>query len=213
MLAMAILAVLSIGTSLLYLQALRMHQRGSLDTTCRDQGALTLERIMPTVRDAYEIQYRGPDSLMLTLVSRDSSGNYVIDPTTKKLVPGNEVLFYRSDGQGTIEAFTIPPPPEEPPDPDMGPDDTLPEPDQGDPDIGYRGVSTGSYVWRAERAPDTSTWTNLTKVADNVEGFTINSVSEEDDTELVTIAVTIGRGTLLRHTSRTQSASVVVRNQ
>ncbi len=100
----SVLAILSVGISGLYIQALKMYQRGQRETTSRDKAALALERIIPEIREAFNVDYPGPGLIMLTVPAKDTDGDYRVDPATKTLVSGGEVAIYQSDQTG---AFSV----------------------------------------------------------------------------------------------------------
>jgi prepilin-type N-terminal cleavage/methylation domain-containing protein len=204
--AMTVLTILSIGTSLLYVQSLRMYQRGGREATSRDKASLALEHILPELRDAFNVEYPGPSSIVLTEVAKDANGDYVVDTTARSLVSGNEVILYRSDAQGTIEEFVVPPPPVDPEEEDPDP----PDPD-AEPELGYRGVP-GSYVWRAERSPNDGVWSEPQLITDGVENLTFAYSPTEEALELVCVAVTVGQGAAPGYFNRTEVAAVKVRN-
>jgi hypothetical protein len=100
----SVLTILSVGISGLYVQALKMYQRGQRETTSRDKAALALERIIPEIREAFNVDYPGPGLIMFTVPAKDADGNYQVNPTTKTLVSGSEVAIYQSDETGTFNA-------------------------------------------------------------------------------------------------------------
>jgi len=207
LLSMTLLSILSVGTSMLYVQSVRMYKRGTLEATSRDRACLALEYMLPEIRAAYNVDYPGPSSIVLTTVARNADGSYQMDPTSKQIVSGKEVIFYLSDAQGSIVTFELPPPPVDPEEEDPDP----PDPD-ADPEYGYCGASGGHYVWRAERASDGVPWTSFKLLAGNVEDMAFAYAPSEDALELVQIAVTIGQGEAPGYYNRTEIASVRVSN-
>jgi prepilin-type N-terminal cleavage/methylation domain-containing protein len=203
LLSLVLLAIISMGTSLLYVQALRMYKRGGREATSRDKAALALEHILPELQDAYNVEYPGPEAIILTRVARSANGTYVVDPVTRSLLPGGEVIFYVSDRTATLEQFTLPPPPvdpaEEEPDPDV------------EPDIAYRGVP-GTYLWRAERASSGVPWGNCKLICEGVESAVFASAPGEDALDLVSVAITVGEGQGPGYFNRTEMGAVKVRN-
>jgi len=206
LLAMTLFSILAMGTSLLYVQALRMHKRGSREATSRDKASLALEHILPDLRDAFNVEYPGPSSIVFTEVAKDANGGYVVDTADRSLVSGHEVIIYRSNAQGTIEEFVLPPPPVDPEEEDPDP----PDPD-AEPELGYRGVP-GSYIWRAERPADGGAWSTPKLITDGVEDLTFAYSPTEEALELVCVAVTVGQGKAPGYFNRTEVAAVKVRN-
>ncbi|MBM3475584.1 MAG: hypothetical protein FJX75_20150 [Armatimonadetes bacterium] len=206
LLAMTLFSILAMGTSLLYVQALRMYKRGSREATSRDKAALALEHILPQLRDAFNVEYPGPSSIVFTEVAKDANGDYVVDTANRSLVSGDEVLIYRSDAKATIEEFVLPPPPVDPEEEDPDP----PDPD-AEPDIGYRGVE-GTYIWRTERVSEDVPWSKPQLITDGVEDLTFTYSPTEEALELVCVAVTVGQGEAPGYFNRTEVAAVKVRN-
>ncbi len=101
MTTLIILAIVSVGVSGLYIQAVKLYKRGERESTSRDKAALALERMMPEIREAYNVDYPGPSMIVFTLPKMDAEGHYVVDPITRTLRPGCQVAFYQSDDDGT----------------------------------------------------------------------------------------------------------------
>ena len=100
--SLTVLGILSVGVSLLYVQALMMYRRGTREATAHDKAVLALERIVPEVREAFNVDFPGPDLLVLTMPKRGAGGHYQIDPATRSLVSGGQVAFYQSDATGSM---------------------------------------------------------------------------------------------------------------
>lgn len=103
MTTLTILAIISVGVSGLYIQAIKMYQRGSRESTSRDKAALALEYMIPEIREAHNVDYPGPSLIVFTLPLKDNDGHYVIDPTTKNLVSGTQVAFFQADVNGNYD--------------------------------------------------------------------------------------------------------------
>jgi prepilin-type N-terminal cleavage/methylation domain-containing protein len=103
MTTLTVLGILSVGVSGLYIQAIKMYKRGQRESTARDKAALALERMMPEIREAYNVDYPGPGMIVFTLPEKDTNGRYKIDPTTKALIPGPQVVIYESGPNGTYD--------------------------------------------------------------------------------------------------------------
>lgn len=103
MTTMTILAIISVGVSGLYIQAIKMYQRGQRESTSRDKAALALQKMMPEIREAFNVDYPGPSLIVITMPAKDNQGHYVVDPDTKTLVPGMQVAFYQSNADGTYD--------------------------------------------------------------------------------------------------------------
>jgi len=95
--SISVLAILSVGVSMLYIQALKMYQRGQCESTARDKAALALEKIIPEIREAFNVDYPGPGLIMFTMPAKNTDGSYVVSATTKTLVAGAQVAIYQSD--------------------------------------------------------------------------------------------------------------------
>ncbi len=100
MTTMTILAIISVGVSGLYIQAIKMYQRGQRESTSRDKAALALQKMMPEIREAFNVDYPGPSLIVVTMPKIDNEGHYVVDPTTKTLRPGKQIAFYQSNANG-----------------------------------------------------------------------------------------------------------------
>jgi len=90
--------------SALWLQAVGMYGRGMREATAHDKATLALERIVPEVREAYNVDYPGPDLLVFTVPARGADRHYLIDPATRALVPGGQVAIYQSDATGRFDS-------------------------------------------------------------------------------------------------------------
>jgi hypothetical protein len=170
-----VLSILSIGVSSLYIASLRMYTRGQRESTSRDKASLALERMMPELREAYNVDYPGPNLIVFTMPQQGIDGRYAIDPATRTLLTGKQVTFYLADTTGTIGA-------------------------------------PGRYIWRAERAAGTSTWTKRTLVMDDVEDLSFTYAPSIDMLELVQAAITVGQGDNPGYINRTEVAEVWIRN-
>jgi prepilin-type N-terminal cleavage/methylation domain-containing protein len=102
--SITVLSILSAGVSLLYIQALQMYRRGTREATARDKAALALERIAPEIREAANVDYPGPEMLVVTVPQRSANGHYAIDPATRSPMLGGQVAIYRSDASGAMGA-------------------------------------------------------------------------------------------------------------
>jgi len=98
--ALTVLAVLSMGVSMMYIQALKMYQQGQRESTARDKAALALERVIPEIREAFNVDYPGPGLIIFTSPAKDTDGSYRVDPTTGTLVSGPQIAIYQSDQTG-----------------------------------------------------------------------------------------------------------------
>ncbi|MBM3476974.1 MAG: prepilin-type N-terminal cleavage/methylation domain-containing protein [Armatimonadetes bacterium] len=170
-----VLGILSVGVSALYVASLRMYTRGQREATSRDKASLALERMMPELREAYNVDYPGPSLIVFTMPQKGIDGRYALDPTTKTLLTGKQVTFYQAGASGA-----------------MG--------------------TTGHYIWRAERASGTSTWTKRTLVMDDVEDLSFTYAPSIDMLELVQAAITVGQGEHPGYFNRTEVAEVWIRN-
>jgi len=97
---MGVLGILSVGVSMMYIQALKMYQQGQRESTARDKAALALERVIPEIREAFNVDYPGPGLIIFTSPAKDTDGNYLVDPATKSLVSGHQIAIYQSDQTG-----------------------------------------------------------------------------------------------------------------
>jgi len=197
LMAMTVLAVLSVGTSLLYVQSLRMYKRGNRESTNRDKAALALEHIRPLIQDAFNVEYAGSDVLVLTLPERDEKGLWVIDEDDVALVSGREVVVYLSDAEGSIEEFLLPLEDDE---------------EEGEEDSGYRGVAGGRCVWVAERSSDTEAWGSPRMLIDGVENLTFTSAPDDELLDLVWVAITVGSDDVPGYFNRTEMTAVKMDN-
>jgi prepilin-type N-terminal cleavage/methylation domain-containing protein len=103
MTTLTILAIISVGVSGLYIQAIKLYKRGERESTSRDKAALALEKMMPEIREAYNVDYPGPSLIVFTLPQKDNEGHYLVDPATKTLVAGPQVAFFQSDANGSYD--------------------------------------------------------------------------------------------------------------
>lgn len=103
MMTMTILAIISVGVSGLYIQAIKLYERGQREATSRDKAALALQKMMPEIREAFNVDYPGPSLIVITLPETDDEGHYVVDPDTKTLRAGNQVAFYQSNADGSYD--------------------------------------------------------------------------------------------------------------
>jgi len=170
-----VLGILSVGVSSLYIASLRMYTRGQRESTSRDKASLALERMMPELREAYNVDYPGPSLIVFTMPEKGIDGRYAIDPDTKALMTGKQVTFYQADSSGAIG-------------------------------------TSGRYIWRAERAAGTSTWTKRTLIMDGVEDLSFTYAPSIDMLELVQAAITVGQGENPGYFNRTEIAEVWIRN-
>jgi len=102
LLTAALLSIVSIGVVGLYTASLKMYTRGQREATARDKAALALERMMPEIQEAYNVDYPGPSLIVMTLPQRDSDGRYHMDPSTGALLSGKQVIFYQADQSGAF---------------------------------------------------------------------------------------------------------------
>jgi prepilin-type N-terminal cleavage/methylation domain-containing protein len=79
MTTLTVLGILSVGVSGLYIQAIKMSKRGQREST-------------------------GPGMIVFTLPQKDTNGRYKIDPTTKALIPGPQVVVYESGSNGAYDS-------------------------------------------------------------------------------------------------------------
>lgn len=100
--AATILSILSVGVSMLYVASLKMYTRGQREATSRDKAALALERMIPELREAYNVDYPGPSLIVFTMPQRDADGTYAVDPNTKTLIAGKRVAYYQANHTGLI---------------------------------------------------------------------------------------------------------------
>jgi prepilin-type N-terminal cleavage/methylation domain-containing protein len=98
--AVAVLAIVSVGVSMLYTQAITLYARGQRESTSRDKASLALEKVLPEIREAYNVDYPGPHLIVFTLPERGTDGQYLVDPSTKALRNGKQVAVYQADGTG-----------------------------------------------------------------------------------------------------------------
>jgi hypothetical protein len=96
------LGIVSLGVTGLYTSSLKMYMRGQREATSRDKASLALERMMPEIQEAYNVDYPGPSLIVIILPQRGSDGRYTLDPSTKALVSGKRVAFYQADQTGVI---------------------------------------------------------------------------------------------------------------
>lgn len=101
--SMTILGIISVGVSMLYIQAIRMYKRGSEEATAHSKAVLAMERILPEIREAFNVDFPGPDRLIFTLPQRGASGHYAIDAATRSPISGPQVAVYTSDHTGSME--------------------------------------------------------------------------------------------------------------
>jgi prepilin-type N-terminal cleavage/methylation domain-containing protein len=170
-----VLGILSVGVSALYMASLRLYTRGQRESTSRDKASLALERMMSELREAYNVDYPGPSLIVFTMPQKGIDGRYVLDPLSKTLLTGKQVMFYQAGANGA-----------------MG--------------------TTGRYIWRAERAAGTSTWTKRTLIMDDVEDLSFTYAPSIDMLELVQVAITVGQGEDPGYFNRTEVAEVWIRN-
>lgn len=95
-----VLGILSVGVTMLYTASLRMYTQGQREATSRDKASLALERILPEVREAYNVDYPGPNLIVFTLPKIGTDGHYAVDPATQALVAGKQVCIYQADSAG-----------------------------------------------------------------------------------------------------------------
>jgi prepilin-type N-terminal cleavage/methylation domain-containing protein len=100
--SLTILGILSVGVSMLYMQAIQMYARGTEEATAHSKAVLAMERIVPEVREAFNVDFPGPDSLIFTLPERGVNGHYRIDAATRSLISGPQVAIYCSDVTGDM---------------------------------------------------------------------------------------------------------------
>ena len=98
--SITVLGILSVGVSMMYIQALKMYRQGQAQTTARDKAALALEKVLPEIREAFNVDYPGPGLIVFTVPLKDADGKYHVDPTTKTLTSGYQVAIYQSDSSG-----------------------------------------------------------------------------------------------------------------
>jgi prepilin-type N-terminal cleavage/methylation domain-containing protein len=101
--SMTILGIVSVGVSALYIQAIRMYKRGSEEATAHSKAVLAVERILPELQEAYNVDFPGPDRLIFTLPQRGVDGHYEIDAATRSPISGTQVAVYTSDHTGAME--------------------------------------------------------------------------------------------------------------
>ncbi len=102
LLTAALLAVISMGVVGLYTASLKMYARGQREATARDKAALALERMMPEIQEAYNVDYPGPSLIVITLPERGTDGRYYMDSSTGALLSGKQVAFYQSNQSGAF---------------------------------------------------------------------------------------------------------------
>jgi prepilin-type N-terminal cleavage/methylation domain-containing protein len=170
-----VLSIISVGVMMMYTSSLRMYKQGQREATSRDKAALALERILPEIRESYNVDYPGPSIIVFTMPQRGADGRYSVDPTTQTALTGKQVVIYQA---GTSGMFDEP----------------------------------GRYVWRAERANESSAWGNRTLIMDDVEDLSFTYAPSIDMLELVQVAVTVGQGIAPSYFNRTEVGEVYIRN-
>ena len=97
LICVTILSILSVGTMMLYVQAIKMYQQGTREATARDKAALALERMMSDIREACNVDYPGPSLIVFTLPLQDADGKYILDAATGKTIGGRQVALFQGD--------------------------------------------------------------------------------------------------------------------
>jgi len=101
--SMTVLGIVSIGVSMLYVQAIAMYKRGMEEATAHSRAVLAMERMVPEIREGFNVDFPGPDRLIFTLPQRNVDGHYQIDAATRSVVSGPQVAIYTSDHTGDME--------------------------------------------------------------------------------------------------------------
>jgi prepilin-type N-terminal cleavage/methylation domain-containing protein len=101
--SMTVLSIVSVGVSMLYIQAIAMYKRGMAEATAHSKAVLAAERIVPELREAFNVDFPGPDRLIFTLPQRGLDGHYQLDAATRSVTAGPQVAIYMSDVTGDLE--------------------------------------------------------------------------------------------------------------
>lgn len=95
-----VLGILSTGVMMMYTASLRMYTQGQREATSRDKASIALERMLPEIREAYNVDYPGPNLIIFTLPKIGSDGHYTINTATGALEIGKQVVIYQGGPDG-----------------------------------------------------------------------------------------------------------------
>jgi Tfp pilus assembly protein PilW len=104
MIAVGILLLITAGCGSLYIMSLKMYQQGVSLTMAHERAQVAMQLMRATVREAMNVDYPGPNAVIVTVPAKDANGNNLIDTATKSLVPGEQVAFYYADDSGFPQA-------------------------------------------------------------------------------------------------------------
>ncbi len=97
---MGIMVLLVGAGGALYIAALNMYNQGTSLTMAHERGALACQLMSNDIREALNVDYPGPNAVVITMPAKDNSGHYVLNLATKTLVPGIQEAFYYADDSG-----------------------------------------------------------------------------------------------------------------
>ncbi len=99
LLAMCLLAILSVGVCGLYIQSLRLYNEGVHQVSAQQRAALAVQIMLGEIQEAINVDYPGPYVIVFT-VPYKQDGACLIDPATYTIQPGKQVAYYLSDRTG-----------------------------------------------------------------------------------------------------------------
>jgi len=97
--AMFVLALLSIGVCGLYVESLKMYNEGVHRTSAQQRASFAVQLMLSEIQEATNVDYPGPWVIVFTMPEKQD-GLVVVDPETYTVVPGYQVAYYLSDSSG-----------------------------------------------------------------------------------------------------------------
>ena len=100
MISVGILLLITAACGSLYIMCLKMYQQGVSLTMAHERGQLAMQLMRISIREAMNVDYPGPNAVIVTMPAKDADRHNVIDPATRSLVPGEQVSFYYASDSG-----------------------------------------------------------------------------------------------------------------
>jgi len=104
MIAVSIVLLITAAGGSLYIMSLKMYQQGVSLTMAHERAQVAIQLMRSSIREAMNVDYPGPNAVIITVPAKDSYGHNVIDSVTKSLVPGQQLAFYYANDSGFPQA-------------------------------------------------------------------------------------------------------------
>jgi Tfp pilus assembly protein PilW len=100
MIAVSIMLLITGACGSLYIMCLKMYQQGVSLTMAHERAQVAMQLMRSSIREAMNVDYPGPNAVIVTVPAKDANGHNMIDPATGSLVAGEQVSFYYASDSG-----------------------------------------------------------------------------------------------------------------